>query len=282
MAALTADNTAITKFKQAYDNGIGYQVDYQVAASTVIYKGGFVALNDAGYLVMYVAPPASTATATGNKFVGIALEHIASQTSAGDARCRVQIGGYFTYALTSAVIADVGKPVFASDDNTLTKVGLGNAFVGTIVELASAGNVVVELPAMGVQPRGGIIQRTSATLDLTAASDVTSIIFKNENHNGLIITHAAMYLTVATDATSCVVTLRDTAGTTTGITLTSTVTSGDAIGDIVQSVANKTAFQAATGSGVVFVPADLGLEAFVTTASGTGAGVILVEAWPIA
>lgn len=280
MTALTADNTSLATFKNAYDEGIGVQLDYQVAATTVIYRGGFVALNDAGYLVMYVAPPASTATATGNKFVGVALEHIASQTAAGDARCRVQVGGYFTYALSSAVIADVGKPVFASDDNTLTKVGIGNAFVGTVVELASAGNVVVELPAMGAQPRGGVIQRVSATLDITAASDVTTLIFKNENHNGLVITHCAMYLTTLTDGTQCVITLRDTAGTTTGITLTSSTTPGDAAKDSVLGI--KTLFQAATGGAIIFIPADLGLEAFVTTATGTGAGIILVEAWPIA
>lgn len=276
MTALSADNTTLPSSKLVSGpGGNGFHADYGVAATTVIFKHGFVGWNVAGFLKMYEAP-LSQATDIGDRFVGISMEPIASQTSAGDATCRVMTDGIFEWALASAVIADIGKPVYALDSATLTKAGAGNAYVGHIVSFVSAGIVLVKMPGLSALSPGGFIARTSASIDLTSASDVVQIIHPTENHNGLLIATATMFLGATTGATAAVVTLRDTASTTTTITFTSDV---DAGGDIISPAANTVAIEGTLGSALVPVPADLGLEAFVTTASETGTGKITLMAY---
>lgn len=273
MAAVTADRIIQRKLPSPD----GMHVSYAVAATTVIYKHTFVALNAAGYLVSYVAPDSET-TQVGNRIVGIASEHITSQTSAGDKNCMVQTSGTYVHALTSAVIADTGKPVFASDNATLTKVGAGNAFAGWIVGFESAAVVIVELPHMGMN--SGLIYRTSAIIDVADVGELALLIHETENHNGILILWSGFFVTTTMDgATVGIVTLGHTTGTDTTTTVTHTGVNTMAAGDIIPPAANTVAIGAVTDSPLVQVPADKALIAKVTQASTTaGAGKVLLLA----
>jgi hypothetical protein len=251
----------------------GRSLTYNVAVD-VIYKNGFVGLNAAGFLEMY-APSTSNATLDGNRLIGMSLEHVDNSAgTAGDLTCEVLVEGTIEDALASSIQADIGAPVFVSDDNTLSAVGFGNDQIGWIEAWNTAGRAVVRMHPLGIPGGQARISRVSALLDLTTASDVVMLIHPTENHNGLIIEAAYCYLTVATSTTAPVITLQDTAATpvTTGITLTGNT--ADAIGDIIQGL--LTAHEASTGEAIVFVPANLGCTAIVTTASATGAGRMVV------
>ena len=277
MTALAANNVVNTQALNADVEGV--KLDYKVAAEK-IYKNGFVALNAAGYLTMFTPPISALDTGTGDRFIGIAMNFVDNSAgSAGDKTCQVLVEGMFQYALASAVIADTGAPVFISDDNTLSKVG-SNVCIGYIVAFVSAGQVIVRL-----QPQGSInystplICKVTAPLNLVTVGNLINIIHPSENHNGLLILFAAKFITTATDNAS-VVTLIDTAGTTTGITITGTA-GADAIGDH-GGLGILTLISGALSEALVKIPANLGLDADVTTATTTvGAANIIVLAVPI-
>lgn len=276
--ALSADQVINTHALNADVEGVKY--DYKVAAEQ-IYKNGFVGLNAAGYLTMFTPPTSTTATGTGDRFIGISLQNVNNSSgSAGDKRCRVLVEGHFEYALSSAIIADIGAPIFMSDNATLTKVG-SNTCVGYIVNFVSAGIVLVRL-----QPQGSInystplLCRVTAPLNLVTVGNVINIFHPTENHNGLLVLFAAKFMTTATDNAS-VVTLKDTGGTTTAITITGTA-GADAIGDH-GGLGILTLISGALSEALVIVPANLGLDAVVTTATTTvGAANIIVLAVPVA
>src|SRR5438094_563847 len=105
----------------------------KVKAAVHIYKGGFVGIDRAsGY-----ARPLSA----GDSFAGVAYEEADNSSgSNGDVACRVYTQGDFQSVLTSAAITDIGKPMFASDDGTLTFAGGGAAsYVGRCVDVPSSG-----------------------------------------------------------------------------------------------------------------------------------------------
>lgn len=263
MAALTADRVVQTKL--AFQDAEGVKRDFAVAATTVIYKGGFVGLNAAGHLVMYASPTVGTTIVGGHRFVGIALDHIASQTAAGDATCEALVDGYFEHDLTSAVIADTGKPVFASDDNTLTLAQAGNAYVGFIHNFRAAGKVIVKLDAYYIQ---SYEVSGSSGIVASAAANLVTMIPKTRNPNGLVITQA-FGLCTTTFGGAGVYTLQDTAGTTLGITFTVAATT--AANDAIAAAADTVISRAATDANIVAVPAGLGVNIKVTTTQATGA-----------
>lgn len=267
--ALSADRT-LTTFQ--WDPTTGIIRTFPVAATTVIYKGGFVSLNSAGYLVMHAAPTVGTSIVGGHRFVGIALDHIASQTSNGDASCDVLVEGYFQHALGSAAITDQGKPVFASADDTLTLSALGNAYVGTIQRLVSSGVVIVHLNGY-VAKNGKTLVTFASPIITTTALNKVLVIPQSENPNGLIIENAyAMITTVMAGAgeDQGIITLQDTDGTTLGVTFTPTDAGADAANDVVQGVGDVA--DAATGAALVVVAAGKGVQATVTQACA-GAGL---------
>jgi len=278
MAALTADNVIHTQALNADLEGV--KLDYQVAAEK-IYKNGFVGLNDAGYLTMWT-PTATGATDVGDRFIGISMAYVDNSAgSAGDKTCQVLVEGMFQYALTGAVIADTGAPVFATDDNTLSKVASSGLCVGYIVAFVSAGQVIVKLQPLGsINYSQPLITKVSPPLELATAGKIIRLIHPSENHNGLIILWCAKFLTVATDNAS-VITLYDSADTTLTVTITGTA-GADAVGDH-GGTGILTLRDGTLSDALVIVPADLGVYAKVTTATTTvGEAVIVLQAIPIA
>lgn len=276
MSALTADRVVQTKMP--FQDAEGIKRNFPVAATTVIYKGGFVGLNATGYLKMLAAQTIGTTVAGGDRFVGIALDHIASQTADGDATCEVLVSGCFEHAVTSLAVADIGKPVYASDDNTLTKVAIGNAYVGTVENWSSSGNGVISLGSLTEYSSHKAFWGITPAISCAAANIVTCI-HKSQNHNGLVILRA-LGLCTTDISTTPVYTVQDTAGTTLGITFSPT--SATDAGESMAAAGNILNQALTADTAIVIVPAGLGVDVKVTTVSGTGAGKFFIEVLPCA
>jgi len=125
MAALTADRETTRK-----EDSIK---SFPVAATTQIYKGSLVMLNSAGYLV-------PGADISGAKFAGVAYEKVLGGAAAGDKWCKVYRTGVFDFAASGLSQANVGDPMYMSDDQTfaLASAMINDITCGVLVEYISA------------------------------------------------------------------------------------------------------------------------------------------------
>jgi hypothetical protein len=283
MTAITADNTSDFQMKQMLADG--YAADLPVAASTAIYKGSLVGWNATGYLTSYV-PYAQATAPTGTPFVGIALESVASQTSDGDKNCRVQVKGMFEYPLSAAAQADVGKPVYALDNATLTKLhvpapiktGGGYELVGVIVGIPSAGNVLVDMgsPLARSAFSSGLFTVTrrfdvgSVTVD-----DEVILVHETQNHNGMYLHSCNAYVTeiISSAGGDAIVRIGHTRATGTTLGCTLTTPDGMAANDQVLGVGGCLVGAAdvagaawnATNAAMILIPADVAVVAHLDT-----------------
>lgn len=108
---------------------------HQVAAAVTIYRGAFVGLNPAGYAKPFEA---------GDLFVGVA-EGLADNASgaAGAINVQVRNGGFLDLPITTT-IDDVGKPVFATDDESAAiALGHPDGFIGRVVQVGDSSSYAV-------------------------------------------------------------------------------------------------------------------------------------------
>jgi hypothetical protein len=119
--------------------------DVPVAASTRIFNGGAVALNSAGFAV-----PAGPGV---RHFRGIADETVDNSAgSAGAASVEIITpeAAYWDSAATFTQ-ADVGQPVYFSDDHTVTLTAGTNTYAGRIKSVDQYG-VLVDMRGAYVEP----------------------------------------------------------------------------------------------------------------------------------
>ena len=112
-----------------------------VASGKKIYRGAFVKIQADGY----GAPEAAEA---GGFFAGVAQETIDNSSGAdGDLDCQIQrVGQFLVDGQSGFAVGDVGSPVYASDDQTIsTTQGANEHQIGKISEFVSASSVWVEL-----------------------------------------------------------------------------------------------------------------------------------------
>jgi len=104
---------------------------FKVAASSRLYQGA-MAMQVVG--TGYAVRAADTAS---GRFIGIVVEE-ANETSAvdGGAIVRCYTEGVFPITLASAAITDIGKTVYATDDNVVALTSTNLVAVGTVVGLA--------------------------------------------------------------------------------------------------------------------------------------------------
>lgn len=134
----------------------------QVAAAKHIYKGGLVGLSAAGYAQPLVA---------GDPFVGIAYEEMDNSGGASGAMSvRVYTLGDFGLTLTGATVAHVGRPVFASADDTLTFTSAGNSYVGLVQDHVTTNEIILRLDTT----RAKVKTVTHAVEDLAAGADIAA------------------------------------------------------------------------------------------------------------
>ena len=128
-----------------------------VIATDIIYEGAAVGDNGSGYARPLVA---------GDPFRGFALRKV--DNSAGGAGAKdveLRTKGYVQLSISGLAITDVGKDVFASDDDTFTLTQSTNTRIGYVHRWVSTGVGIVRFVASS----GVITELTDSTTG--AASD---------------------------------------------------------------------------------------------------------------
>lgn len=111
-------------------------MDYPVVASDIIFKGAAVGDNGSGY-----ARPLQA----GDPFRGFADYRCDNSTGlAGAVSVRTRTRGKVKLPISSLAITDIGKDVYASDDNTFTLTTGSNTRIGRVIAWISTGYGVVE------------------------------------------------------------------------------------------------------------------------------------------
>ncbi len=124
------------------------ELEAHPCAVDTIYEGALVKHNAAGFL-------APCAAESGAQFAGVAYEKVANESpySAGDQKCRVWKKGVFLLTGSGFAQADVGLPVYATDDQTITKTNAADKqMVGIIEEYVSSTKVWVRIDGAVHQP----------------------------------------------------------------------------------------------------------------------------------
>ncbi len=163
MAALTKDRNTTRK--------IGGQAAYPVAAGVKIYAGALVCINASGYAV----PAADTA---GLKLVGVSRQYV-DNTGGADGAQTVLVwkDGVFDFAAAGMTAADVGKPVFVADDQTVALATTNGVGCGIITEVESATKVWVDIDE--ANRRTGQAQANSTAADVAGVvADLNALLAK--------------------------------------------------------------------------------------------------------
>ncbi len=143
MATLAADSP------RTYEQG--NRNEFPVIASDIIYEGAAVGDNGSGY-----ARPLQA----GDPFRGFTERKVDNSSgSAGDKNVRVIDKGKVKLSISGLAITDVGKDVFASDDNTFTLTQGSNTRIGVVARFVSSGVGIVEFDAQS----GTITELTDST-----------------------------------------------------------------------------------------------------------------------
>ena len=189
---------------------------YQVAASKHVYKGALVGLASSGYAQPLVA---------GDPFVGVAYEDVDNGSgSDGDLSVRVYTLGDFGLTLTGATIASLGRPVFASADDTLTFTGAGNSYVGVVQEVPTSNQIILRIDPQ----RAKIKTVAHAVEDLSAGSDIAARAVHAFDTDGWLVSARVVNQATAAagidNSNTCVVALATDAGSVVSKTFHSTAT----------------------------------------------------------
>lgn len=178
---------------------------FQVAATVHVFKGGFVGLSAAGYAQPLVA---------GDPFVGIAYEE-ADNTSGADGALSVRVYtlGDFGVSLAGAAVASIGRPVFASSDDTLTFTGAANSYLGVVEDVITSGEIILR-----VDPGRRLIKTmTHAVEDLGAGVDIAARAIHGFATEGWIVSARVVNQATAAagidNSNTCVLTLATGSGT---------------------------------------------------------------------
>ena len=136
MTALATDSNRI------YELGDINQVP--VKGSSIIYQGAAVGGHSSGY---------ARSIANGDKFLGFADEHI-DNSGGGDGlkTVRVRKRGAILLDISGVVVGDIGKSVYATDDNTFTLSDTNAVYIGQISRIDSSGVALVEFDVAALPP----------------------------------------------------------------------------------------------------------------------------------
>lgn len=158
MATLTKDAPRVFE-----DNGVVEINELPVIATDIIFAGAAVGeLNDTGTF-----QPLATGS-TVDKFAGFAVEKADNSTgAAGDVSVKVRQKGRVKLAVTGvAAVTDVGKTVWATDDNVFTLTyAAGAVSIGRIVKWYTGTNCLVEFKAFNLR-EPEVFHYNSETVDL--------------------------------------------------------------------------------------------------------------------
>lgn len=148
---------------RAYEQG--NRNDLLMIASDIIYEGAAVGIvAGSGH-----ARPLQA----GDKFAGFAESTIDNSAGAAAAqRVRVLTEGLIQLAVASVAITDIGKPVYASDDDTFVLTPSTNSYIGRVHRFVSTGVAVVKFDAA---PSGGLITPLTDSSGGTAGDTIADV-----------------------------------------------------------------------------------------------------------
>jgi hypothetical protein len=130
------------------DYELGEENQVPAVASDIIYEGSAVGDNASGYGRPLVAA---------DQFLGFCIEKCDNSAgSAGDKNIRVKTKGRISLTVSGVAITDVGKAVYASDDNAFTLTESTNSYIGRIVRYVGTDTCIVEFDVS----RGGLANQT--------------------------------------------------------------------------------------------------------------------------
>jgi len=155
------------------DYETGDRNEFPVIAADIIFEGAAVGDNGSGFARPLVA---------GDPFRGFAEGPIDNSFGlAGDKRVRVRERGKVKLTIASLAITDVGKDVYASDDDAFTltqgsntRIGYVHRWVSTgigIVAFDAASGAEAELADSTTGTAGGTLADVTATFDQTILND---------------------------------------------------------------------------------------------------------------
>lgn len=151
MTTLAADKPRVLE--------IGDLNDIAVIASDIIYEGAAVGDNGSGLARPLVA---------GDIFLGFATKKADNSAGAASAiTVNVQQRGRMQLPIGSLAATDLGKPIYASDDDTFTLTPGSNSHIGRCIRFVSSGVGIVEFDAS----RGGAGEVTQFSVSVGTASD---------------------------------------------------------------------------------------------------------------
>ena len=134
--------TALTKdTNRTYE--LGNINELPVIGGAIIYQGAAVGSNASGY---------AQSLQTSDLFLGFAEDHCDNSAgSDGEKNIRVRRKGAVLLEIPEVTLADLGKSVYATDDNSFT-LSSGYAYIGTISRIDSSGIALVEFSAVTLPP----------------------------------------------------------------------------------------------------------------------------------
>lgn len=247
--------TLATDTPRSYE--LGDINELPVIATDIIYEGAAVGDNGSGY-----ARPLTS----GDPFRGFAEQRADNSSgAAGDINVRVKRKGLVQLTVTSVAITDVGRPVYATDDNTFALAGIGTR-IGYVERYVDTNTAVVAFDADDVEET--YVLSIPVTLANVADGDVLTTF--TPGHFGRIKSLDFAVTTPVTTASKAT-TLNAEIGTTnlTGGAIALTSANCTPLGAVI----NDTAITAAAA----FDADDtISIEASSTTAFVEGAGVLLI------
>ena len=111
-----------------------------MVATDIIYEGAAVG-------IVAASGNARPLTA-GDAFAGFCIQNADNATgSAGDVRVQVKTHGEVQLPVANVAATDLGKPVYASDDDTFVLTATGNSYIGKVKRFVSTGVAVVAFDA---------------------------------------------------------------------------------------------------------------------------------------
>ena len=117
--------------------------EFPVLGGEMIYQGSAIGLEvDSGYVRSLQA---------GDRFVGFAEGFIdATNSSDGENHIRVKRTGNVILELSGANLTDVGKSIYATDDNSFTLSNTSSVYIGQIIRHKSGDEVMVNFDAANI------------------------------------------------------------------------------------------------------------------------------------
>jgi hypothetical protein len=158
----------------------GELIDFPTDANVLIFKGGFVGRNRA---TGYARP-----LAIGDDFLGLAYQQADNTfdgNGPGTALVRLHRHIDIVHTLSGVLLADVGKEVFASADDTLTLAPTGNSRIGRIVAVEATNLARVRIQPQSTAP--GI----SESMGVTTLADSNATLTLDHVGRTLLMSNAA-------------------------------------------------------------------------------------------